>query len=177
MKRIGLVLASLLLIWASAPSAQAHTELESTSPTAAEQVAAPQQITLTFNEAPILEGSSIVLADANSTQYTSEPLAVEGNTLVGDWPADLPVGNTTVYWRAVSDDGHVITGDYNFYYSAAAAAQSVITDGSVSATPEPRTLEGDYVSENSVTGVAVGAAIGALVALALFFILRNRRNK
>jgi methionine-rich copper-binding protein CopC len=176
MKRIGLVLGSLLLIWASAPSAQAHTELESTSPTAAEQVVAPQQITLTFNEAPILEGSSIVLADANGTQYTSEPLALEGNTLVGDWPADLPVGDTTVYWRAVSDDGHVITGDYNFYYSAA-AAQSVITDGSVSATPEPRALEGDHVSENSATGVAVVAAIGALVALALFFILRNRRNK
>jgi methionine-rich copper-binding protein CopC len=177
MKRIGLILASLLLIWASAPSAQAHTELESTSPTAAEQVVAPQQITLTFNEAPILEGSSIVLADANGTQYTSEPLALEGNTLVGDWPADLPVGDTTVYWRAVSDDGHVITGDYNFYYSAAAAAQSVITDGSVSATPEPRTLVAETSDKSSATGVAVVAAIGALVALALFFILRNRRNK
>lgn len=177
MKRIGLVLASLLLIWASAPSAQAHTELESTSPVADAQIAAPRPIKLTFNEAPILEGSSIILADGEGTQYAAEPLTLEGNTLVGDWPNDLPVGYTMVYWRAVSDDGHVVTGDYSFYYSAAAAEQSVITDGSTSATPEPRALEGDHVSENSVTGIAVGATAGALVALALFFILRNRHNK
>jgi methionine-rich copper-binding protein CopC len=174
MKRIGLVLASLLLIWASAPSAQAHTELESTSPTAAEQVAAPQQITLTFNEAPILEGSSIVLADANSTQYTSEPLAVEGNTLVGDWPADLPVGNTTVYWRAVSDDGHVITGDYNFYYSAAAAEQSVITDGAKPTETEAGIPMPRYYQDKAFLSTVF---MGALFALAFLFILRNSRNK
>jgi methionine-rich copper-binding protein CopC len=128
MKRIGLIVASLLLIWTSASSAQAHTELTSTSPAADAQVAAPLPIKLTFGEAPILEGSSIVLADAEGVQYSAEPLTLEGNTLVGNWPTDLPVGYTKVYWRAVSDDGHVVTGDYNFYYSAAAAEQSVMTD-------------------------------------------------
>ena len=174
MKRIGLVLASLLLIWASAPSAQAHTELESTSPAADSQIAAPRPIELTFNEAPILEGSSIILADANGTQYSAEPLALKGSTLIGDWPADLPVGYTKVYWRAVSDDGHVVTGDYNFYYSAAAAEQSVITGPSSS----PGNLTTDHVMTNAApTRVLVSAAIGALISFAFFFILRNRRNK
>ena len=175
MKRIGLVLASFLLIWASAPSAQAHTELVSSSPAADAQVAAPTALTLTFSEAPILEGSSIVLFDANGNQYSTEPLALEGSTLTGNWPADLPVGYTKVSWRAVADDGHVVTGDYSFYYSAAAAEQSVITDAT--ASPEAVAYSASNPDSKSLNKVAIGAAVGALVALALFFILRNRRNQ
>ena len=176
MKRFGLVLASFLLIWSSAPSAQAHTELVSSSPTADAQVAAPEAIRLTFAEAPILEGSSIVLADAQGTQYGTGELTLEGSTLVGDWPADLPVGYTKVYWRAVSDDGHVVTGDYSFYYSAAAAEQSVM-GANMSATPEAVLYTESTPETKSLNVLAVGAGIGALVALAFFFILRNRRNQ
>jgi methionine-rich copper-binding protein CopC len=173
MKRIGLVLASFLLIWASAPSAQAHTELVSSSPAADEQVAAPTAITLTFTEAPILEGSSIVLSDANGTQYTAESMNVEGTTLSGDWPADLPVGYTKVYWRAVSDDGHVVTGDYSFYYSAAAAEQSVMGN----ATPEAVAYTATTPESKTSSSVMFGVGIVAFIALAFFFILRNRRNQ
>lgn len=175
MKRIGLVVASFLLIWASAPSAQAHTELVSSSPAADAQVAAPSAISLTFTEAPILEGSSIVLSDATGMQYSTGQLTLEGSTLTGDWPADLPVGYTKVSWRAVADDGHVVTGDYSFYYSAAAAEQSVITDAS--ATREAVAYSETAQTSNSRAGVAVGAGIGALLALAAFFILRSRSNK
>jgi len=147
----------------------------SSSPATDAQVAAPTAISLTFNEAPILEGSSIVLADANGTQYSADPLTLEGNTLVGDWPADLPVGYTKVYWRTVSDDGHVVTGDYTFYYSAAAAEQSVITDAT--ARPEAVAYSASAPESKSLNTVVVGAGIGALVATALFFILRNRRNQ
>jgi methionine-rich copper-binding protein CopC len=175
MKRIGLVVASFLLIWASAPSAQAHTELVSSSPAADAQVAAPSAISLTFTEAPILEGSSIVLSDATGMQYSTGQLTLEGSTLTGDWPADLPVGYTKVSWRAVADDGHVVTGDYSFYYSAAAAEQSVITDAS--ATPEAVAYSEAAPKSSARAGVAVGAGIGALLALATFFILRSRRNK
>jgi copper resistance protein C len=176
MKRIGLILASFLLIWASAPSAQAHTELVSSSPVADAQVAAPEAITLTFNEAPLLEGSSIVLADANGTQYSTGTLTLEGSSLIADWPLDLPVGYTKVYWRAVSDDGHVVTGDYTFYYSAAAAEQSVM-GAEMSASPEAVLYTETTTTTKSLNVVAVGAGIGALAVLALFFILRNRRNQ
>lgn len=175
MKRIGLVVASFLLIWASAPSAQAHTELVSSSPAADAQVAAPSAITLTFTEAPILEGSSIVLSDATGMQYSTGKLTLDGSTLTGDWPVDLPVGYTKVSWRAVADDGHVVTGDYSFYYSAAAAEQSVITDAS--AAREAVAYSETAQKSSSRAGVAVGAGIGALLALAAFFILRSRRNK
>jgi copper resistance protein C len=173
MKRIGLALASFLLIWASTPSAQAHTELVSSSPAADAQIAAPTDITLTFNEAPILEGSSIVLADANGTQYATQPLRVEGSTLTGAWPAELPVGYTKVYWRAVSDDGHVVTGDYNFYYSAAAAEQSVMGN----ATPEAIAYSATTPESKSSNSVVIGVGAVVFIALAFFFILRNRRNQ
>lgn len=174
MKRIVLVLTAFMLTWGGAPSAQAHTELVSTSPMADAQIAAPRPIALTFTEAPIIEGSAIVLADSNGTQYTAAPLTLEGATLVGGWPSDLPVGYTKVSWRAVADDGHVVTGEYNFYYSAAAAEQSVITGGAKpteteSGIPMPRY----YQSKAFLPTVLAGA----LIVLALLFILRNRRNK
>jgi len=163
-------------MWASAPSAQAHTELVSSSPAADEQVAAPQAITLTFGEAPLLEGSSIVLEDAEGKQYSTGTLTLDGSSLVADWPVDLPVGYAKVYWRAVADDGHVVTGDYSFYYSAAAAEQSVM-GAEVSASPEAVLYTEATPKTKSLNVVAIGSGIGALVALALFFILRNRRHQ
>ena len=174
MKRLGLVLASFFLIWTSAPSAQAHTELVSTSPTPNAQVAAPQPISLTFSEAPILEGSYIVVVDAGGNQYETGQLTLDGATLTGDWPADLPVGYAKIYWRAVSDDGHVVTGDYNFYYSAAAAEQSVIT---------ARTIPTKTASEVQVTRYydnklfLPAVVVAGVLLVAFFFTMHSRRNK
>jgi LPXTG-motif cell wall-anchored protein len=78
-----------------------------------------------------------------------------------------------VYWRAVSDDGHVVTGDYSFYYSAAAAEQSVMGN----ATPEAVAYTATTPESKTSSSVMFGVGIVAFIALAFFFILRNRRNQ
>jgi len=119
-----LVVASLAL----AGPALAHDEIESTSPAAGSTVEAGSiPIVLTFGEAPMDlpygQGNLIAVARVEDGEQLGPACAkVSGNTITTNLQLSAD-GEYKVLWRVVSDDGHVVTGDFNFkvenhsYYS------------------------------------------------------------
>jgi methionine-rich copper-binding protein CopC len=159
------ILVAGIALFAPISSASAHTDLVITSPIAGSDVNASQTtISLTFAEPMLIEGAAIVVVDSTGTTLDSPAPTQEGATLSIPWPADLTPGNVTVQWRASADDGHVLSGEFSFNYTAAAEGGIALNS---SATPEatPILLGVDYVPEKSNNNLVIGIAIVSLVGL------------
>jgi len=113
----GSTLAALLL----AGPADAHAKLRSAVPAAdAELAAAPQTLTLTFNENVRLAVLTL------STAGKDIPLTLDRNAAAAPQVSvplpPLAAGKYQVQWSALSpDDGHVVKGSYWFTISGAPA--------------------------------------------------------
>ena len=107
----------------------AHTELIATFPTANTTfTGAPEQISLTFSEAPLLAGARIEVQQPLGNVLKTATPKLSGTTLSIPWPDEIQPGRVNVFWRAVADDGHVVSSAFHFDYQQAVAP-------SISATP------------------------------------------
>lgn len=167
-------------------SANAHTDLVNTSPVADSDVLASESIiSLTFAEPPLVDGAAIVvLNSAGDTLDTPTP-TLEGATISIPWPIDLMPGQVTVQWRATGDDGHVLSGEYGFNYTAAAEGGMAPLPADSATPTEPATMDTPEAvamplgsedsaagSNNLVIGIAI-VSLAGLVAAGIFL----RRSK
>jgi len=127
------LLMALTVLWGAASPAAAHDELVSTDPPAgAELTALPEALTLTFS-AELLgddDANQVQVTDAAGTALTDGPAVVAGTTLTQALAGDAS-GSIQVVWRAVSSDGHPISGEFAFTVTPPAPAETP------TATPEP----------------------------------------
>jgi len=153
---IGAILLAGLGLFAPISSASAHTELLSTSPAADSDVNASQEtISLTFAEPPLVDGAAIVVMNSSGDILDSPAPALDGASLYIPWPADLTPGKVTVQWRATADDGHVLSGEFVFNYTAAA-------EGGMAPSPAASTLPS---AEPMMTALATPEAIAMPLAI------------
>ena len=153
---IGAILLAGLGLFAPVSSASAHTELLSTSPAAGSDVNASQEtISLTFAEPPLVDGAAIVVMNSSGDILDSPAPALDGASLYIPWPADLTPGKVTVQWRATADDGHVLSGEFVFNYTAAA-------EGGMAPSPAASTLPS---AEPMMTALATPEAIAMPLAI------------
>jgi len=118
---ISVILLAGLGILAPISSASAHTDVVSTSPADGSDVNASQEtISLTFAEPTLEDGAAIVVMDSTGAILDSPAPVLDGATISIPWPADLMPGKVTVQWRATGQDGHVLSGEFVFNYTAAA---------------------------------------------------------
>ena len=147
---IGAILLAGLGLFAPVSSASAHTELLSTSPAADSDVNASQEtISLTFAEPPLVDGAAIVVMNSSGDILDSPAPALDGASLYIPWPADLTPGKVTVQWRATAADGHVLSDEFVFNYTAAA-------EGGMAPSPAASTLPS---AEPMMTALATPEAI------------------
>lgn len=180
---------SIILGFGFVASAQAHTDLVSTTPSADAVVNAPlDKIALTFSEPPLLEGSAITVSNQDGSSVDTEALELEGSTLSIPWPTDIAVGDVTVNYRVASDDGHVVDGTLLFTYTAAAVSVSPSDMPSTDvtalasemptliATPMPMAIDDEELGEQAESKTWIYVGVGAFIVIAgslLFF----RRKK
>lgn len=108
--------------------ARAHTALTASDPAAdAALVASPTAITLTFNESIDTEFATIAVTDSDGKQQAIGTPSVRDAQVTAPVSTALPGGAYTVAYRVISDDGHPVTGSYQF---------SITTTGN---TPAPAT--------------------------------------
>jgi methionine-rich copper-binding protein CopC len=113
----GLAVAAAML----AGPADAHAKLRSTVPAAdAQLTAAPQTLTLTFNENVRLAVLTLSIAGKDI------PLSLDRNAAAAPQVSvplpPLAAGKYQVQWSALSpDDGHVVKGSYSFTIGGPAA--------------------------------------------------------
>lgn len=117
---------------AAISTVQAHTDLVSTSPAADSVTEVPPAfISVTFSEPPITEGAAIVLSDVAGNEIPVGEVIFDGAKISVASPPDLPPTEYVVTWRISAEDGHVLTGEFNFTYNGDAA----VSNTSPMATP------------------------------------------
>lgn len=106
-------------IFANAPAARAHAELEAAIPAPGSTVTeSPKQLKLQFSEA-IQLGTSVTLLDAKGgkielSDAQVDPADPDSKTFIASVPSALVSGKYTVQWKSLSDDGHTESGSYTF---------------------------------------------------------------
>ena len=180
------VAAAVSAAFGAAPAASAHDSLVSATPTADDTVSTASDVVLTFS-ANLLGadgGNEVIVVGPDARHYETDCTALAGPTLAT--PVELgPAGEYQVTWRAVSSDGHPVSGTYAFAYAPAAGAAaatgseaspcaSVAASQETAGTPDataPSATPSGLVIGLSVGGVAV-IVVGVVVAL----LLRPRRT-
>ncbi|WP_345802292.1 copper resistance CopC family protein [Microbacterium sp. AZCO] len=125
-------------VFATAVPASAHDELLSSDPAADSSVdALPAQLTLTFSGLISTEpgANEVAVTDAAGASLV-EGTPTVSDTVITQKLAGEASGVVTVLWKAVSSDGHPISGQYSFTVSGASTPTPTATPTeSASATP------------------------------------------
>lgn len=97
--------------------AVAHAHLRWATPAVDTTVDAATELTLAFNEPLKLAGSSVALAGPDQTEVKVGAVTADASSAaVIHVPiaAVLKSGAYTISWRALTGDGHTVTGSYVF---------------------------------------------------------------
>lgn len=139
------VLFALSLAFISAP-AHAHSALTSSNPAQGSVIEVfPTDFALTFNEELIsIEGQSVnklSLSDASGVNYSLSETTIAGEVLSASVTAgQYPAGEYLLTYRAVSADGHPITGEIAFTVQSSTTIASPMEEPvttSIATEPEP----------------------------------------
>jgi len=170
--RVLVLMISVILFASQSIPAQAHSALESSTPTDSEIIdLLPSVISLTFNENLLsIEGeqvNTLALAGSDNTGYELLQPTISGAILSAQ-PADgdYPAGDYLLSYRVVSADGHPITGEIAF------TTTSLTTIESMAATPVTTSVAVVEDESSSIYPV-VGLVI---LAVALFGVWGKRRS-
>ncbi len=129
---VALAAATLLL----AAPAEAHDSLlGSEPPDGAVLPTPPTQVVLTFSEPPSAVGAEVLVQGPGGALPAQGAATVDGVTVTQALAPDLPAGDYAVTWRAVSGDGHPVTGTFAFSVTATSP-----TATPTPATPTPATV-------------------------------------
>lgn len=175
-----LIVMSLFL----AHPAQAHDEIIAMTPGSEEQVdAAPSQIVLEYSNNLVELGNVVMIRDADDYDWAEGDVTVKNNALIQEVQQDAPDGWYRVDWRAVSSDGHPITGTYLYLVGdnpdlpkpqALEEFQDDHHDGADSDAVQDGGAEGEGSSNQALI---MGSLVAAGIGVGLIIVLLQARKK
>jgi copper transport protein len=114
-RRAALIVAALAAL-AFPAVAFAHASLLHETPGLEQRIAkSPAQVVLQFDQPVNDVPRAILVLDSKGTNVAGPPRAVKSaRELVAALPKSLPTGAYTIRWRALSSDGHVVSGISTF---------------------------------------------------------------
>lgn len=154
--RLAGVLCLLLALVVAVAPAGAHSDLLSSDPEDGAVLSeAPQEISFTFNEELLAQGSAVTLTHVGpDTRLDLGQVEVRGDTARVAWPEQSPAGEFRAAYRVVSADGHPIDGAVTFEVEQAVGGTAAAVSASpsdaptasgevaASATPSPSEVSG-----------------------------------
>lgn len=158
MRTLRLLLVGALFLIAT--PAAAHTSIVSFSPDVEQSLTtAPTQITIVTTE-PVREmGSAITVTSPAGQRVDDGSTEIQGTTALVGLITLTEVGEYTVNYRLLAEDGHPIDGTYTFTLSEVSPTPT--PSQTPTQTPQPTT------PERSSQWITIAAVIAALSALAL----------
>jgi methionine-rich copper-binding protein CopC len=110
------VASGAMCLLAASPPAEAHAKVVSVVPAAGSTVASPSLIQVHFNEAVEVKLSKLKLKtrDGKAVSIMGMNEAKDPSTLSIMPNTRLKPGLYTASWSVVTDDGHKVTGSFNF---------------------------------------------------------------
>ncbi|MDO8732216.1 MAG: copper resistance protein CopC [Actinomycetota bacterium] len=162
-----IALSVLGILGFGAASAQAHTELISSTPAnGAVLDAAPASVTFFFEEALIPDLDTVSINDEKGLNISSQKVTPTGDQLSIPWPVGLPAGKYQVAYRVVSEDGHPVNNSITFEYGGAVPVP----------TASPALVSNTDV-ESSAAVLLIVAGVGLLaISIAVIYVLMKRRG-
>ena len=164
-----------------AMAASAHDSLVSSNPSDNENVSSLSEVSLDFS-ANLLGydgGNIVIVVGPDGRHYESDCVALAGPTLTLPVALGAP-GDYRIEWRAVSSDGHPVSGVIPFTYTGAStsagsdASPCKSADGvAQAAESEPAATDGGGISGLTL-GLLIGGGAVVVVGGLLFVILRTR---
>lgn len=163
------VIAGLVGVLTIAGAASAHDSIVSTDPAEGSTTGSVSTLTISFSGDLIGgDGAEIIQVKGPDGAYYETACPTLSGTDMSSPVALGPAGTYEVDWRAVSSDGHPVSGSYDFTYAPEGSA-------SPAASGSPKPVCGDAAAPTSDTsapaanpgdpGVWIGLGIG-LVAVA-----------
>ena len=133
------LVATFVVVAATAGPAWAHAELSTTAPVAgAVLVTGPEAVVLTFTEAVSVEADGVRVLDAGAARHDAGAAAARDETVTVPLRGDLADGGYVVAWRVVSADGHPIHGAFQFSVGTRAVVDPALVDRAFGASGDRR---------------------------------------
>ncbi len=170
------------LIVVPASPAIAHDQLLSSTPAVAERLAvAPTEVVLQFSDDVLTVGALLLVVDAQGKDWAAADAVYDGPAVRASIDGDLPEAGYEIRWRAVSSDGHPVSGLIPFTVGDGEPYSSIAPDGSTA------TDEGSQTPQSADAGtgdgllriglIGLGGAVLALGLFATFEIIMRRRAR
>lgn len=175
------VVAAMTAAFGGATAASAHDSLVSSSPAEDDTVSSLSEVRLDFS-ANLLGadgGNIVIVVGPDGRHYESDCAALAGPTLTLPVALGAP-GDYSVEWRAVSSDGHPVSGVIPFAYTGqsvstgAETAPCASAAGVAEAAAEPETSGG---MSGLTLGLLLGGGVVMLVGVLIVVILRTRSRE
>ena len=152
--------------WVSAPPADAHATITSTSPNNGQVFDAggkpPDAVTVTFDEPVTLTDVRVIDGTGEKVDTGGAGLDRAATTLTVPLPADLPHGAYIASWSLVSADSHPVGGSIQFGYGAPVGTVADAED------PEPDpalTVLAGVVKASVYVGVALTFGVAPVLLM------------
>ncbi len=168
----------VLALVGGSTAAQAHDQLDATSPADGSTVAAvPTKVTLTMSNTPATIGSQINVMDASGTNWSDGGVQVLDNVATQPLKPGAPAGKYTVSWRLVSSDSHPVEGGFTFTAAAAGAAGSAgAVAGPAQSAQQVSEAATQPVPDSGGVPWSVYGLIGVLAVVVVAMIVVARRR-
>lgn len=178
MRRLASALLALGLLVAVPTTAVAHDVLQSTNPADGASIAQlPEEVTLTFEEAPLQLGSQVVVTGPSGPVTSGAP-KIAGNVVTQALAPTAPAGDYSVSYRVSSDDGHPVTGTFRFHAAKGLDGSTAAATGGAQAQQAQQAQAATTTQDPKSSSLApvLITVIGLLVLLAVggFLLLRSR---
>jgi len=183
-RTVAITAIALGAVLGGAQAASAHDSLESTSPSSGASVSSLSEVSLDFS-ANLLGydgGNIVIVLGPDGRHYETDCVDLSGPTLTAPVALGAP-GEYQVEWRAVSSDGHPISGSFSFTSTAtgsSAGADQSPCAAAVSAGQEP-SASPDTAPSGGPSGLTLGLLVGGgvvvLVGVLVVIILRTRSRE
>lgn len=133
---------------------------------------APSSVTLEFSDAPQALGSQVAVTGPDGAPVSAGAPEITGETVRQQLDQGLPAGGYTVDWRVTSADGHPLSGTFGFRVIHGAAPGG----GSEAGQAAPRGGGASATASDDSPSPTIWMAIGAIVAVAAFLVVRQLRR-
>lgn len=191
----GAALAAAVLLVATAAPAAAHDELIASDPTAGQALdTAPANVQLTFSAELLTIGAAVLVVDDSGRDWVDGEPAIQGNVVTAPLQSGMPASGYEIRWRAVSSDGHPISGIVPFSVANGAPPaepSATPTDGSTPTATAVSATVSDAAGPDSAGSDSAGSESGnsgplrlllvglggAAAAVAVLLIVRSQRAR
>ncbi|MDQ1123804.1 copper resistance CopC family protein [Microbacterium trichothecenolyticum] len=165
-----------------AQAASAHDSLVATSPADGASVSSLSEVTLDFS-ANLLGydgGNIVIVLGPDGRHYETDCVGLAGPTLTVPVALGAP-GTYTVEWRAVSSDGHPVSGTFAFT-STGASTSAGSSDSPCASAADATEAPSTEPSSNgaAMPGLALGLLVGGgavVVVGVVVFVILGRRTR